>query len=91
MKKPVEVSALDACCLPVAGLTALQAIRDYAGLKLDGKSGANVLITAASGGVGLYAVQVSHISTTTYVFIIYALPLHTSLYLFLQHVIQISS
>ena len=65
VKRPLEVSAVDACCIPVAGLTALQAIKDYAGLKLDGKSDENLLITAASGGVGLYAVQVSHISSST--------------------------
>ncbi|KAI5058422.1 hypothetical protein GOP47_0026592 [Adiantum capillus-veneris] len=59
VKRPPEVSAIDGSCLPVAGLTALQSIRDTAGVKLDGSSNANLLITAASGGVGLYAVQIA--------------------------------
>ncbi|MCO5556667.1 hypothetical protein L7F22_010218 [Adiantum nelumboides] len=59
VKRPPEVSAVDGSCLPVAGLTALQSIRDTAGVKLDGMSNANLLITAASGGVGLYAVQIA--------------------------------
>lgn len=58
-KRPLEISAVEACCLPVSGLTALQAIRDYAGVKLDGNSRANLLVTGASGGVGLYAVQIA--------------------------------
>lgn len=61
VKRPQEVSAVDGSCLPVAGLTALQSIRDTAGVKLDGSSQANLLITAASGGVGLYAVQIAKI------------------------------
>ncbi|MCO5556674.1 hypothetical protein L7F22_010225 [Adiantum nelumboides] len=59
VKRPPEVSAVDGSCLPVAGLTALQSIRDTAGVKLDGSSNANLLVTAASGGVGLYAVQIA--------------------------------
>ncbi|KAH7290145.1 hypothetical protein KP509_30G033700 [Ceratopteris richardii] len=59
VKRPAEVTAIDGSCLPVAGLTALQSIRDTAGIKLDGSSNANLLITAASGGVGLYAVQIA--------------------------------
>lgn len=59
VSRPFDVSAIDGSCLPVAGLTALQAIRDVAGVKLDGNSNANLLITAASGGVGLYAVQIA--------------------------------
>lgn len=59
VKKPQEIPAVDACCLPVSGLTALQAIRDYAGVNLDGQSRANLLVTGASGGVGLYAVQIA--------------------------------
>jgi NADPH:quinone reductase-like Zn-dependent oxidoreductase len=62
-KRPDGVSAIDGCSLPIAGVTALQAIRDTngAGLKLDGTSKANLLITGASGGVGTYAVQVSSV------------------------------
>ena len=61
VKRPEGVSAIDGCSLPVAGMSALQAIRNSngAGIKLDGASKANLLITAASGGVGTYALQVS--------------------------------
>ncbi|XP_064948821.1 quinone-oxidoreductase QR1, chloroplastic-like isoform X1 [Musa acuminata AAA Group] len=56
---PPEVSAADAAGLPIAGFTALQALR-YATTKFDGTGDpANVLITAASGGVGTFAVQIA--------------------------------
>lgn len=56
---PAGVSAADAAALPMAGLTALQALKTI-GTKFDGMgSGANVLITGASGGVGTYAVQLA--------------------------------
>eukprot|EP00262_Sarcandra_glabra_P018640 TRINITY_DN676_c0_g1_i4.p1 TRINITY_DN676_c0_g1~~TRINITY_DN676_c0_g1_i4.p1 ORF type:complete len:336 (-),score=60.47 TRINITY_DN676_c0_g1_i4:32-1039(-) len=60
VKRPPEVSAAEGAGLPTAGVTALQALTKAAGLKLDntGKE-ANVLITAASGGVGHYAVQLA--------------------------------
>lgn len=59
VKRPPEVLP-EAAGLPIAGLTALQAIRDVAGIKLDGSSkGVNLLITAASGGVGHFAVQLA--------------------------------
>eukprot|EP00249_Psilotum_nudum_P017726 c26459_g1_i2 orf=511-1503(-) len=61
-KRPLTVSSIDSACLPVAGLTALQAVRNVAGLKLDGNSEANLLITAASGGVGLYAIQIAKLA-----------------------------
>lgn len=58
-KRPETVSAIDGASFGVAGQTALQAVRDSAGIKLDGSSkDKNLLITAASGGVGTYAVQV---------------------------------
>lgn len=58
--RPSEVSAVHGACLPIAGLTALQAIRDYVGLKFDESSkDFNLLITGASGGVGHYAVQIA--------------------------------
>lgn len=59
--RPPQVSAEDGACLPVAGLAALQSLRDYAGLTLDGNYKGNILITAASGGVGLFAVQIAKI------------------------------
>ncbi|KAJ4957084.1 hypothetical protein NE237_013867 [Protea cynaroides] len=63
--RPAEVSAAEGAGLPVAGLTALQALTQSAGIKLDstGKR-ANILITAASGGVGHYAVQLAKLGNT---------------------------
>lgn len=56
---PAGVSTVDAAGLPVAGLTALQAVRAI-GTKFDGTgSGSNILITAGSGGIGTYAVQLA--------------------------------
>lgn len=58
-KRPENVSALDGASFGIAGQTAFQSVRDSAGIKLDGScKDKNVLITAASGGVGTYAVQV---------------------------------
>ncbi|KAJ1388588.1 Polyketide synthase, enoylreductase domain [Sesbania bispinosa] len=58
--RPSEVSAAEAAGLPVAGLTAHDALTQIAGLKLDGTcQPKNILVTAASGGVGLYAVQLA--------------------------------
>ncbi|KAB2634345.1 quinone-oxidoreductase [Pyrus ussuriensis x Pyrus communis] len=49
--RPPEVSAATAIGLPVAGLTAHQALTQPGGIKLDGSGQqANILITAASGG-----------------------------------------
>ncbi|KAF8019138.1 hypothetical protein BT93_H3885 [Corymbia citriodora subsp. variegata] len=63
--RPPEVSAPEGAGLPVAGLTALQALTQAAGVKLD-RSGLlkNILITAASGGVGHYAVQLAKLGNT---------------------------
>uniref|UniRef100_A0A7N2ML00 Uncharacterized protein n=1 Tax=Quercus lobata TaxID=97700 RepID=A0A7N2ML00_QUELO len=56
-----ELSADKVVGLPIVGLTAHQAITQSAGVKLDGsgKEKTNILITAASGGVGHYAVQLA--------------------------------
>ncbi|KAL5862068.1 hypothetical protein ACOSQ4_003364 [Xanthoceras sorbifolium] len=63
--RPPEVSAAEGAGLPVAGLTAHQALTQSAGVKLDGSSKqANILITAASGGVGHYAVQLAKLGNT---------------------------
>ena len=53
--KPDNVSFAEAAAIPIAAVTALQALRD------DGllKSGEKVLINGASGGVGTYAVQIA--------------------------------
>lgn len=58
--RPAEVSAVDAAGVPASGLMAHQAITDSAGLKLDGSGKpVNVLITGASEGVGIYAIQLA--------------------------------
>ncbi|KAK8650798.1 hypothetical protein V6N13_140422 [Hibiscus sabdariffa] len=63
--RPPEVSAAEGAGLPVAGLTAHQALTQSAGVKLDGSGQQlNLLITAASGGVGQYAVQLAKLGNT---------------------------
>ncbi|KAL5862076.1 hypothetical protein ACOSQ4_003372 [Xanthoceras sorbifolium] len=68
--RPPEISAAEGAGLPLAGLTAHQALTQSAGIKLDGSGQQkNVLVTAASGGVGHYAVQLaklakSHVTAT---------------------------
>lgn len=54
-RKPDGVSFEDAAAVPTAGLTALQGLRDVAGVE----PGHRVLINGASGGVGTYAIQVA--------------------------------
>ncbi|XP_047311554.1 chloroplast envelope quinone oxidoreductase homolog [Impatiens glandulifera] len=63
--RPPEVSAADSAPLLVAGLTAHEALTRPVGLTLD-KSGPqkNILVTAASGGVGHYAVQLAKLGNT---------------------------
>ena len=53
--KPASVSFEEAAGVPVAGLTALQALRDHGAVR----PGQKVLINGASGGVGTYAVQIA--------------------------------
>ncbi|TYI73080.1 hypothetical protein E1A91_D07G105800v1 [Gossypium mustelinum] len=63
--RPPEVSAAEGAGLPVAGLTAHQALTQSAGVKLDGSGQqVNLLITAASGGVGQYAIQLAKLGNT---------------------------
>ncbi|XBJ21766.1 hypothetical protein VPH35_000264 [Triticum aestivum] len=64
VKRPPEVSAAEGAGLPVAAASALQALR-CTGAKFDGRSSQpplHVLLTAASGGVGLYAVQLAKLA-----------------------------
>lgn len=53
--KPENISFEQAAAVPIAGLTALQGIRDKAHLR----PGERVLINGASGGVGTFAVQIA--------------------------------
>jgi NADPH:quinone reductase-like Zn-dependent oxidoreductase len=57
-KAPDGMDPAEAAGLPLAGLTALQGLRDQAGLRLEGASG-RVLVVGASGGVGHIAVQIA--------------------------------
>jgi NADPH:quinone reductase-like Zn-dependent oxidoreductase len=52
---PLNVSFEQAAAMPIAGVTALQALRD----KGQVRPGQSVLINGASGGVGTYAVQIA--------------------------------
>ncbi|HEV3212858.1 MAG TPA: NAD(P)-dependent alcohol dehydrogenase [Acidimicrobiales bacterium] len=54
-RKPPEVSFEDAAGVPIAGLTALQGLRDHG----EVQAGQKVLVNGASGGVGTYAVQIA--------------------------------
>lgn len=55
---PAEFSAANAAALPLAGLTAWQALHQRAHIHAD----QTILINGASGGVGLFAVQLAHIA-----------------------------
>ncbi|KAK8344817.1 hypothetical protein V6Z11_A07G105600 [Gossypium hirsutum] len=63
--RPPEIPVAEAAGLPMAGLTAHQAVTHGAGVKLDGSGQQlNLLITAASGGIGHYAVQLAKLGNT---------------------------
>lgn len=52
---PANLSATEAGCVPLAGLTALQGLRDAAKVQ----PGQSVVVNGATGGVGPFAVQVA--------------------------------
>lgn len=58
---PPGVSLQDAAAVPLAGLTALQGLRDFAGVG----PGSKVVINGASGGVGTYAIQIATVLGAT--------------------------
>ena len=53
--KPAAITFEQAAAVPMAGMVALQAMRDIAKLR----PGQKVLVNGASGGIGLFAVQVA--------------------------------
>ena len=53
--KPENMEAEEAAAIPLAGMTALQGLRDHGKLA----SGDKILVNGASGGVGTYAVQIA--------------------------------
>ena len=53
--KPARLSFEEAAGVPIAGLTALQGVRDHGRVE----AGQKVLIVGASGGVGSFAVQIA--------------------------------
>jgi NADPH:quinone reductase-like Zn-dependent oxidoreductase len=53
--KPANLTFEQAAAVPIAALTALQGLRDHAGVE----AGQRVLIVGAGGGVGTFAVQIA--------------------------------
>jgi NADPH:quinone reductase-like Zn-dependent oxidoreductase len=53
--KPVNLSFEQAAVVPISGVTALQAVRDYGRVQLEHR----VMVIGAAGGVGSFAVQIA--------------------------------
>lgn len=53
--KPAGISFEEAAAVPIAGITALQALRDHGQVQ----AGQNVLVNGAAGGVGTFSVQLA--------------------------------
>jgi NADPH:quinone reductase-like Zn-dependent oxidoreductase len=53
--KPEKLSFVDAASIPIAGMTAMQALRDKGNIQ----EGKKVLIVGSAGGVGTFAVQLA--------------------------------
>jgi NADPH:quinone reductase-like Zn-dependent oxidoreductase len=60
-KKPEGLSFVEAASIPVAGLTALRALRTLMNLQ----AGQKVLVNGASGGVGTFAIQIAKVMGAT--------------------------
>jgi len=54
-QKPANISFEEAAAVPVAGLTALQGLRDHGRVR----AGQKVLVNGAAGGVGTFALQIA--------------------------------
>lgn len=57
--KPTNLSFEQAAAVPVAGLTALQCLRNQGHIQPEQQPSKKVLINGASGGVGTFAVQIA--------------------------------
>lgn len=55
VRKPSNLTLIEAAAVPIAGVTALQAVRDHGHVQ----PGQRVLVNGAGGGVGTFAVQLA--------------------------------